>query len=109
MTLRRRLAVWIVRYARHLLPRGQHEWGAAMQAEMIVIADDSAALRWALGAWRAAWLARARMVCGSPPAHLALALVISFEGLSRRARYLAAPGSGVCGALAPRQRGPQRA
>lgn len=68
-----------MRYARHLLPRDQREWGAGMEAELHSITDNAAALRWALGAWRAAWWARARMICGSPVAHIALALVIAFE------------------------------
>ena len=45
----RRLAVQLVQHAASALPGARAPWAEAMRRELDYIADDSAALRWALG------------------------------------------------------------
>ncbi len=53
-----RLAVKLVRHAASMLPGAQSPWGDAMRRELDYIADDPAALRWALGCILASYKAR---------------------------------------------------
>ena len=45
----RRLAVRLARHGAAVMPHARSPWAAAMQRELDYIADDRAALRWALG------------------------------------------------------------
>ncbi len=45
----RRLAIALVRHAGRALPKARFQWATAMEHEVGNIADDAAALRWALG------------------------------------------------------------
>jgi hypothetical protein len=54
----RRMAVRMARHATWVLPGGRPDWAAAMRSELDYIADDRAALRWALGCVSASYAAR---------------------------------------------------
>jgi len=54
----RRMAVTVVRHAARVLPGAGSPWAAAMRHELDYIADDRAALRWALGCVAASYAAR---------------------------------------------------
>jgi hypothetical protein len=59
----RRLADAASRCAARVMPEAQRRWTVAARHELHVIADDRAALRWALGALRTACAARWRDLC----------------------------------------------
>ncbi len=54
----RRLAVTLARHAAWMLPGARSPWAEAMRRELDYIADDRAALRWALGCLLASYRAR---------------------------------------------------
>jgi hypothetical protein len=54
----RRWAIALARHAAWVLPSAPSSWAQAMQHELAYIADDKAALRWALGCLLASYKAR---------------------------------------------------
>jgi hypothetical protein len=54
----RRLALTLARHAAWVLPSAPSSWAQAMRHELDYIADDKAALRWALGCMLASYKAR---------------------------------------------------
>ena len=54
----RRWAVKLVQHATCVMPGARSPWADAMRRELDYIADDAAALRWALGCVRASYRAR---------------------------------------------------
>jgi hypothetical protein len=54
----RRLAVTLAQHAAWMLPGARSPWAQAMRRELDYIADDGAALRWALGCILASYRAR---------------------------------------------------
>jgi hypothetical protein len=54
----RRIAVRTARHAAWVLPGARSDWGTAMNNELDYIADDRAAVRWALGCVSASYAAR---------------------------------------------------
>src|SRR5258708_36207308 len=66
----RRLAVRLVQHASWVLP-GAGPWAEAMRHELDHIADDAAALNWALGSLLASYRARlAQLRCSRAPVSL---------------------------------------
>jgi hypothetical protein len=54
----RRMAAGMARHAAWVLPGARSDWAAAMYSELDYIAEDRAALRWALGCVSASYAAR---------------------------------------------------
>lgn len=59
-TPRRRLSRALMRHVASVMPASQRHWADAMRNELSAMADDRAALRWAIGCIAAACIARMR-------------------------------------------------
>jgi hypothetical protein len=57
---RRRLAETLARHAERVMPEALARWAGAMRSELAYVADDRAALRWAIGGVGAAYRTRLR-------------------------------------------------
>jgi hypothetical protein len=63
----RRIAVLLAQHAARVLPRARSPWAEAMRRELDYVADDRAALRWAIGCVTASYTAQLVVVlrfCG---------------------------------------------
>lgn len=65
MSSGRGIAIRIVRHAAWVLPGARSDWAAAMRSELDYVADDRAAMRWALGCVSASYAARLAAVARS--------------------------------------------